>query len=289
MDRAVIPVWPEGPPSVLPDVGPEVLYQSPVGGGPLGWIARNISEARLTIFPPAPGTANGTGVIIAPGGGFRIVAVGHEGYDLAEWLAAKGYTAFVLTYRVAATPSDPAEFATAMAGLTRSLTTPQPAATAPKAIEGILRGRAITAARAAGVDDARQALKIVRDRAGEWGIDPEKVGMIGFSAGAFITIDLALSGDGAPPAFVAPIYGGGAAGKPIPADAPPLFTCVAQDDWMMFRIVEGLYHDWSEADRPAELHVFTKGGHGFGMVKRGLPVDRWVDLLGDWLADRGFG
>ena len=74
----------------------------------------------------------------------------------------------------------------------------------------------------------------------------------------------------------------------MPADAPPLFTCIAQDDRMLFKVVEGLYADWSNADRPAELHIFAKGGHGFGMVRRGLPVDRWIDLFEDWLGDHGF-
>ena len=73
------------------------------------------------------------------------------------------------------------------------------------------------------------------------------------------------------------------------ADAPPLFTVVAQDDRLLFKMVEGLYLDWSHADRPAEAHVFTRGAHGFGMVRQGLPVDRWTDLFADWLADRGFG
>jgi hypothetical protein len=74
----------------------------------------------------------------------------------------------------------------------------------------------------------------------------------------------------------------------VASDAPPLFTCIAEDDRILFKVVEGLYADWSNADRPAELHIFTRGGHGFGMVKRGMPVDRWIDLLGDWLVDQGF-
>jgi hypothetical protein len=74
----------------------------------------------------------------------------------------------------------------------------------------------------------------------------------------------------------------------VPPDAPPLFAVVAQDDRTLFSVVEGLYADWSSADRRAELHIFTRGGHGFGVGKRGLPVDRWTDLLGDWLADQGF-
>jgi acetyl esterase/lipase len=113
--------------------------------------------------------------------------------------------------------------------------------------------------------------------------------MIGFSAGAFLVADVALDPGGEPLAFVAPIYGGETRGQAVPADAPPLFTVVAQDDRLLFHMVEGLYLDWSAADRPAELHVFTRGGHGFGMTRLGLPVDRWIDLFELWLKDRGFG
>jgi hypothetical protein len=94
---------------------------------------------------------------------------------------------------------------------------------------------------------------------------------------------------GPPPAFLAPIYGGETGGRPVPADAPPLFTVIAHDDRYLFHMVEGLYSDWSMADRSAELHIFARGAHGFGMVKQGLPSDRWIDLLGAWLADKGFG
>src|SRR5258707_1326046 len=110
--------------------------------------------------------------------------------------------------------------------------------------------------------------------------------MVGFSAGAFLATDLAMDPRGTPLAFIAPIYGGETRGRPVLADAPPLFTAVAQDDRAFFRVVEDLYADWSSADRPASLHIFTRGGHGFGVGMRGLPVDRWIDLLGDWLADQ---
>ena len=119
------------------------------------------------------------------------------------------------------------------------------------------------------------------------GVKPDRIGMMGFSAGAFLAADVALEPGGAPLAFVAPIYGGETQGRLVPADAPPLFAAVAQDDRAFFRIVEGLYADWTSAARPAELHIFTRGGHGFGLSKSGLPVDRWADLLGDWLADQG--
>jgi dienelactone hydrolase len=150
----------------------------------------------------------------------------------------------------------------------------------------LMREEAQTHAREVAADDGRRAVQIVRARAAEWGVT--KLGMIGFSAGAFLAADVATDPRGAALDFVAPIYGGETRGRPVPADAPPLFTCIAHDDRMLFHMVEGLYLDWSAADRPAEIHIFRRGAHGFGMVRQGLPSDRWIDLFGDWLADQGF-
>jgi len=283
--QEVIGLWPDGPPTKGPDLN-ELSYLQPAADGSQIRILRNVSEPTLTVYRPQ-GRANGVGVIVAPGGGWRILAIEHEGTALAEWLAARGYTAFLLKYRVAPTPPDPAEYAAAMAAVSTPLATPRPASKAPRQIEEILRDDNTKFGRQLSVEDGRRALAIVRERAGEWGVDADRIGMIGFSAGAFLTIDVALSGDGGL-AFVAPIYGGGANGRPIPADAPPLFTCIANDDRMLFRVVEGLYHDWCEADRPAELHIFRRGGHGFGTVKQDAPADGWMDLYAAWMADLGF-
>jgi len=86
----------------------------------------------------------------------------------------------------------------------------------------------------------------------------------------------------------AAIYGGETLGKPVPADAPPLFTCIAQDDFLLYRVVEGLYADWTDAQRSAELHIYRRGAHGFGMVKQGFPSDKWIDHFHNWLIDLGF-
>jgi dienelactone hydrolase len=163
-----------------------------------------------------------------------------------------------------------------------------PDAKAPRALADALSDESITRAREIAADDGRRAVEVVRERAAEWGVKPERIGILGFSAGAFLAADVALDPRGMPLAFVAAIYGGETFGRVVPADAPPLFAAVTQDDRLLFRVVESLYSDWSSADRPAELHVFTHGGHGFGMGKRGLPVDRWIDLLGDWLANQKF-
>ncbi len=195
-----------------------------------------------------------------------------QGTDVAEWFAARGFTAFLLKYRLSATPSDPAEFAASMAAEGAMLASPLSAAKAPRAISELMRNEALPYAREVAADDGRRALQLVRERAAEFQVEPHRVGLIGFSAGAFLVADVALDPQGPPPAFVAPIYGGETRGRPVPADAPPLFTVVAHDDRYLFHMVEGLYSDWSMADRSCELHVFARGAHGFGMVRQGLPA-----------------
>jgi acetyl esterase/lipase len=283
----VILLWPKGPAEHLPDVGPESTFRAPGGGGGDTTMVRNVSAPTLTVFRPEATKANGVGVIIAPGGGWRILAFEHEGIDLAHWLAARGYTAFLLKYRLMATPQDPAAFAKAMAAMTARSWSDTAAAKAPRSMAELGDG-AIRPAREIAASDGRRALQIVREGAGQWAVDPDRIGMVGFSARAFLAADVAMAPGGPPLGFVAPIYGGETRGLPVPPDAPPLFTVIAQDDRMLFKVVEGLYADWSNADRPAELHIFAKGGHGFGMVRQDLPVDRWIDLFGDWLADHGF-
>lgn len=285
----VIELWPEGPPRTIPDVGPEAVFRvRPAAGGKETNMLRNVSVPSVTVFRPDPVKANGIGVIIAPGGGWRFLAWEHEGVDVAAWLIERGYTAFLLKYRVMGTPVDPAAFMETRQA--PSVWGPDtPAAKAPRMLSDLVRGDsgARQYAREIAADDGLRALELVRVRAAQWGIRPDRIGMIGFSAGAFLAVDVAMA-DGANLAFVAPIYGGETSGRPVAPDAPPLFTTIAEDDRMLFKVVEGLYADWSNADRAAELHIFARGGHGFGMVRRGLPVDRWIELFGDWLVDQGF-
>jgi dienelactone hydrolase len=284
-----IPLWPEEPPRSLTGVGPETSYVAPKGVAAGTTMLRNVSEPTLTVFAPEPGAANGCGVVVCPGGGWRILAWEHEGVDMAAWFASRGFTAFLLKYRVAATPPEPAAFQAAMAAVESQLSAPLPAAKSPRAMSQIVRDETLTFAREIAADDGRRALAIARQRASGLGVDPDRIGVIGFSAGAFLVTDVAMDPQGPPPAFLAAIYGGETRERPVPADAPPLFTVIAHDDRLLFRMVEGLYRDWTDADRSAELHIFARGAHGFGMVRQGLPSDRWIDLLGDWLADRGFG
>lgn len=283
-------LWPGGAPDPLPNVGPEASYRQVVGGGPELECLRNVSVPTLTVFRPDPGKANGTGVIICPGGGWRILAWRHEGLDLAEWFAARGVTAFVLKYRVMGTPPDPDDFirVNEKAQGREADLAKLSGKTAPRSLAQLISDERFVTARQAAAADGRRALALIREQAAEFVLKPDRIGMVGFSAGAFLTADVAMAPDGPPLAFAAPIYGGDTSGRPVPADAPPLFTCIAQDDRMLFRVVEGLYSDWSDADRPAELHIFQKGGHGFGMVPQNKPVDRWIVLMESWLADLGY-
>jgi dienelactone hydrolase len=285
----VVRLWPDGPPSKLDGVGPETEFRGPPGVAAGTVMLRNVSEPTLTVFRPTNAKPNGIGVVVCPGGGWRILAWEHEGIDVARWLAARGYTAFLLKYRVLGTPPDPATFEAAMAQMNAQIAAPRSAREAPRTLGDLLPTEAVRRPREIAADDGRRAVAIVRARSREWDIGPDKVGMIGFSAGAFLVADVAMDPRAAPLAFVAPIYGGETQGRPVPSDAPPLFTVIAQDDRILFKVVEGLYADWSNADRSAELHIFARGGHGFGMIRQGWPVDRWIDLFGDWLVDRGLG
>jgi acetyl esterase/lipase len=282
----VIRLWPDGPPATIEGVPDEVAYPVRAGVAVGTTFLRNISDPTLTVFTPPEGTANGVGVIVAPGGGWTILAWVHEGLDVARWLAAAGYTAFLLKYRVMASPPDQAAFEAAMAAIDGGLAAPRPTADRPRAIGDLIATDAYRQARAAAADDGRRAIEIVRELAPRYSLRVDAVGMVGFSAGAFLAVDVALDPRDEPLAFIAPIYGGETCGAPVPPDAPPLFTAVAHDD-ILRRIVEGLYLDWSAADRPAELHVFGRGAHGFGMVRQGTPSDRWTDLFLAWLDDSG--
>jgi len=286
--REEIRLWRESPARTIPDVPPETTFQGLAGTSVGATMLRNVSEPTLTVYAPAPGRANGAGVIVCPGGGWSILAWQHEGIDVAEWFAARGVTAFLLKYRLSATPADPAEFVARMTAQSAMLSQPLTAAKAPRVMSELIRSEALSYAREIAADDGRRALQLVRERAGDWGVEADRIGLIGFSAGAFLVVDVAMDPQGPPPAFLAPIYGGETRGAPVPADAPPLFTVIAHDDRHLFHMVEGLYSDWSMADRSSELHIFARGAHGFGMVKQGLPSDRWIDLLGAWLADKGF-
>jgi acetyl esterase/lipase len=138
------------------------------------------------------------------------------------------------------------------------------------------------------IADGRQALKIVRQHAAEWGIASDRIGIMGFSAGATVTMGVVMDHDAeSHPSFAMAIYGGNTNGATIPKDAPPLFILSANDDPGGSKASFQVYSAWKAAALPVELHIYSKGGHGFGMSRRNLPVDDWIDRLGDWLRVQG--
>lgn len=244
-------------------------------------MVRNVVRPTLTVYLPERRKANGTGIVVAPGGGMRFLSWESEGTAVAQWLAARGVTAFVLKYRLLQTPADPQEFAAYTKAFSAELAKITD-------VSRIFETEEMRKIFAMAVSDGAQAVKYVRAHAGEWGIAADRIGMMGFSAGAYVTMGVAMSHDPASRLnFAASIYGGETGGSNIPADAPPLFLLVAQDDRLIYKSTQKLYLDWSAANRPVDLHSFSQGGHGFGMLKQGLPVDDWIDLYGAWLDSLG--
>lgn len=238
--------------------------------------ARNVVVATLTPFLPDPRKANGTAVIVAPGGGFRTLSMENEGWDVARALAARGVAAFVLKYRLVQTPPD-------MPGFERSM---------QEMFSGVAKGPPMDpeqaiASIAPQIADARAAFALIRQRAAAWHIDPNHVGMVGFSAGAMLTMATTLAGQDARPAFIGIIYGPLAAVK-VPADAPPMFVALAADDPFFGNAGIGLIDSWRTAKRPVEFHLFEQGGHGFGMYPKETTSTGWFDEFARWMTMHGW-
>ena len=262
----------------------------PLGTGPLpgatnpeSWhsqygsvFARNVTEATLTPILPDPAKATGTAVIVAPGGGFRTLSMENEGWAVARALADRGVAAFVLKYRLNQTPSDMAGFEASMRQMFSGAARP----TRPSP-DAQLAGLAPQ------ITDARAAFALVRKRAAEWKVDPNRVGMVGFSAGAMLTMATTVAGVDAKPAFIGNIYGPLSA-MTIPADAPPLFVALAADDPLFGNIDYGLVNAWRTAKRPVEFHLYEQGGHGFGMYPKETTSTGWFDAFVSWMTMHGY-
>lgn len=231
--------------------------------------ARNVTVATLTTFLPDPAKATGAAVIVAPGGGFRTLSMENEGWDVARALAAKGVAAFVIKYRLIQTPAD-------IPGFERSMR---------EMFAGVGRPGSMPSL-APQIADARAAFALIRSHAAEWRVDPDRIGMVGFSAGAGLTMATTLAGGDAKPAFIGIIYGSLAA-VTVPADAPPLFVALAADDPLFGNGGYGLIDSWRAAKRPTEFHLFEQGGHGFGMYPKATTSTGWFDAFTRWLGMHG--
>jgi acetyl esterase/lipase len=231
------------------------------------WWYKNIHNPSLTVFRPVAGKANGTAVIVAAGGGHRELVFNPEGVEPAQYLASLGVTAFALKYRLFREP-----------------------------------GSKYTIDNTA--EDIRRAMRTVRARAAEWHLDPERIGVMGWSAGGEVAALVAyppVDGDpkakdpiervSARPNFEILVYPGplGIPDK-IPADAPPLFLAGASDDEYVANVLFDLTRKYHEAGASIESHLYTQGKHAFNMGQRSqyLGIRHWPDRLADWLQDRGY-
>ena len=237
-------------------------------------VVYNVTKPSLTVYTPDPSVANGTAVVICPGGGFIALAMGNEGYEVASWLVKKGITCFVLKYRLAHVNSnDPVKYFNDAVHGGDTLKQKQQAAAVPLAIA-----------------DGKAAIAYVRAHAKEFHISPDKIGMMGFSAGG--TIAAASAFNYTPenkPNFVAPIYAyfpKTMQGK-VADDAPPLFIAVAANDPLNLQSQSvDLFTTWNGAKKDVELHVFNQGSHGFGMRVQQTTSDHWIEIFADWLATK---
>jgi acetyl esterase/lipase len=235
-------------------------------------MTRNVTTATLTPFLPDPAKATGAAVIVAPGGGFLMLSMENEGWRVAKALADRGIAAFVLKYRLKPTPADMGGFEQSVTAMFAGAAQPQRRMSPDEAIAGLSDQ----------IADARAAVALVRTRATEWKVDPARVGMVGFSAGAMTTMATALAAPDTRLAFIAPIYGSMEAVK-VPADAPPLFAALAADDPLFANKGFGLIESWQKAGKPVEFHLYQAGGHGFGLGKKGTTSTGWFEDFMHWL------
>jgi acetyl esterase/lipase len=228
---------------------------------PVGTVVFNVVTPTLTAYLPKRTKATGTGIIIAPGGAFVALAISLESTDVARWLQERGIAAFVLKYRIV-----------------------------EKRGEGIPANMNMDEVSKYGIADGIQALKVVRRHAAEWGVSPDRVGFMGFSAGAMVTSGTLLQQEAAArPNFAGLIYGAPFGVMPaIPDKLPPIFMAWAQDDAVALAPIVKFYEALRAAGFKPEVHIFGAGGHGFGMREQGTTSDHWPDAFYYWLEAQGF-
>jgi endo-1,4-beta-xylanase len=262
-DQNVVLLWPTGAPGSEGKTAPEKVRLTPDGEH----VISSVHQPSITVYLPSKGTATGAAVVIAPGRSHVELWVDHEGYDVAKWLSENGVAGFVLKYRLARE-----------AGSTYTV-----------------QGNSLP--------DMQRAIRLVRSRAAEWGVDPDRVGVMGFSAGGDVAARAAtqfeagnaaavdpIDRQSSKPAFQALIYPGLPPDLPVSKDEPPAFLLCGEDD--RAGISEGLpelFVQLKHAGVPAELHVYTGVGHGFGVRSANTgAIAEWPDRFLEWLSTLGF-
>jgi len=271
-----LPLWPDGPTYSFKTTKEELWTDDdvmPREGPEDNRIIRYVSEPTLKVFPAPADNATGAAAIVAPGGGFSLLAIDKEGYDVARWLNTVGVTAIVLKYRVNPNPKG------------------HPGQMEP-AIWGVI------------LSDGKRAVRTVRARAAEWGLDPERIGMFGFSAGGMLTASTTLNSDAGDPEaddpieriscrpdFIGLMYGAFARWpEQMPESLPPMFIMQANDDRLFGNMEQSwvrFARTWAEVGVPYEVHHYAKGGHGFGLGLDGGAVTGWPAAFAAWLSDLG--
>jgi acetyl esterase/lipase len=266
-------VWPGQPPGEKGDVGAETVLEQKPGEKQVKRIT-NVSRPTITLYRPAKEKDTGAAVLICPGGGYNILAWDLEGEEVAAWLNSLGVTGVVLKYRVPRRP-----------------------------------GQAKDQPPVGPMQDAQRALSLVRSKAAEWGIDPQRVGILGFSAGGHLAASTSTNFDkrayepadevdraSCRPDFAVLIYPAYLVSKEgdalapevrVSEKTPPTFLAHAGDDRISPVNSVQFYLALKKAGVPAELHVYASGGHGFGLRPTAQPCSRWNERCGEWLRNRG--
>ncbi len=237
-------------------------------------VVYNVVDPTLTVVPAKSSYNTGTAVIIAPGGAFHTLSINSEGFDVARWLSAKGITCFVLKYRVV-----------------RSLTDEPAKEVMEKMGNSEKFGADVAPVFPLAITDGLEAVAYVRNNASKYNIDPNRIGFMGFSAGGTVTMAVTQNSNASNrPDFIAPIYAyvGEMIGGKIPTEKIPAFIVAASDDQLgLASHSVGIYNNWMAAGQDAELHMYSKGGHGFGLRTQEIPTDTWIERFADWLGARG--
>jgi acetyl esterase/lipase len=267
--QTVIPLYPGAAPGSEAWDWSERSVTTPTGLP----MVQDVVRPVLLHYPADRDKAVGAAMIVAPGGGFRTLMMSYEGVDIARRLNAMGIDAFVLKYRLLYTgpgaPRDPARGAPPPADRPRRFT-----------VRGAYKAQAGQDLIALAAEDGRRAVKLVRERASEFEVRPNRIGMMGFSAGGIVTSEALFGPAATRPDFAAIIYGVGDI-KEVPSPAPPLFLAAAADDASTVDRTVELFTAYRKAEGPAELHVFQMGAHGF--LNKGGGADHFMDRLEEWL------
>ena len=246
-----IPLWADGAPGA--ENAPDVSEPSNDPTLPKKFTA--VHHPSIYVFLPPKGKANGVGVVVAPGGGHSQLVIDKEGWEVADWLNQHGMAAFVLKYRLARAPNSH-----------------------------------YTVAQDAWAD-ASQTMRLVRQHAADWGVDPKRIGIMGFSAGGEVAalMETHFEADTRPD-FAVVVYPGFKPGAvTVPKDAPPTFLVCADDDPTHVVTTVNLYLDLQKQGVSSEMHIYASGKHGFGLrAPAKMPVAKWTDRLWEWMGDRGF-